>query len=216
MKKTLMFALAIAMVFAAPVTAFANAFRDSPSNVPAPELTGYTVTPSDWTGEIIVTPYSRRDTLPKKELGEEEDAYNSIRDAGNAVQLESHLAQIAARKHVDPQNLFVSDLFDVRATKEGMGSVTITLKSDRFRNFVALLHFVNDQEWVVVDNASCDGTTLTFTVDELSPFAVVVSSEDSPPTGESNDLTTTGLLALTVLSGAVGVGFLVKSRREAA
>ncbi len=214
MKKTLVFALVIAMVFAAPVTAFADAFHESPSNNPAAELVGYTVTNGDWDGEIIVTPYSHRNELPPKELEEEQEAYDSIKGADSAAALESHIAQIAEKKKVDAKELFVSDLFDVRATKPGMGSATITLKSERFGNFIALLHFTNGK-WEVVDNAKCTSDLeLTFTVDDLSPFAVVVSNKNSPPTGESNDWAATGLLALALLSGAVGVAFLAKSKRE--
>ena len=216
MKKTLVFALVIAMVFAAPVTAFADAFHESPSNNPAAELVGYTVTNDDWDGEIIVTPYSKRSTLPEKELKEIEEAYADIKNASSVLQLESHLAQVAEKKKVDVSNLSVSDLFDVRATVPGMGSATITLKSDRFEYFVALLHFA-DGKWEIVDDAKCnEDLELTFTVDDLSPFAVVVSNKNSPPTGETNDWTATGLLALAVLSGIVGVGFLAKSKREAA
>ena len=187
MKKTLVFALVIAMVFAAPVTAFADAF---------------------------VTPYSHRNELPPKELEEEQEAYDSIKGADSAAALESHIAQIAEKKKVDANDLFVSDLFDVRATKPGMGSATITLKSESFKNFVALLHYT-DGKWEIVEGATCKDDTLTFTVDSLSPFAVVVAKPGSPETGDTNGFAA-GLLAFAVLSGVVGVGFLVKSKREAA
>lgn len=215
MKKTLILALAIAMVLAMPVTAFANTFNDSPSNNAAPTVDDTKVTNSDWDGEIIVKSYAERNDLTEKEHEAIDAAYTSVANATDVVQLNSGLTAIAEKSNLATTDLAVSDLFDVYATKEGMGSATITLKSDTFKKFVALLHYT-DGKWEIVEGAKCTGDTLTFTTDDLSPFAVVVSKKDSPPTGETSDWTAIGLLAFAMLSGVVGVAFLAKSKREAA
>ena len=215
MKKTLILALAIAMVLAMPVTAFANTFHGSPSNNAAPTVDDTTVENKDWEGEIIVKSYAERDELTDKEHEEIDAAYDSVAKSTDVTELNSGLTAIAEQNKLTTKDLAVSDLFDVYATKEGMGSATITLKSESFKNFVALLHYT-DGKWEIVKGAECTGDTLTFTTDDLSPFAVVVSTKNSPPTGETSDWTSIGLLAFAMLSGVVGVAFLAKSKREAA
>ncbi len=214
MKKTLILALAIAMVFAMPVTAFASTFNGSPSNNTAPTVGDTTVTNKDWDGKIEVESYADRKDLSAEEQKEIEAAYDTVAKASNVTELNSGLTAIAEQNKVETKDLAVSDLFDVYATKEGMGSATITLKSESFKNFVALLHYT-DGKWEIVEGATCKDDTLTFTVDSLSPFAVVVAKPGSPETGDTNGFAA-GLLAFAVLSGVVGVGFLVKSKREAA
>lgn len=194
MKKLLVFALVLAMVLAVPTAVLADAFVSSPSNVDAPTLGDVTASNKDWDGKIVVTSFADTDTA------EMTAAYDSIKAAASVNALNSALPS--------DKELAVSTLFDVSATKEGMGTVTITLTSDKFENFVALLHFV-DGKWEVVDNAKANDKTLTFSVDSLSPFAVVVSTKKSPETGSSLPV---GIIAFAVLFGAAGVCFLAKSR----
>lgn len=199
MKKLLVFALVLAMVLAVPTAVLADAFVSSPSNVDAPTLGDVTASNKDWDGKIVVASFADTDTA------EMTAAYDSIKAAASVTALNSALPS--------DKELAVSTLFDVSATKEGMGTVTITLTSDKFENFVALLHFV-DGKWEVVDNAKVDGTKLTFSVDSLSPFAVVVSTDDKelPPLGETLPV---GIIAFAVLFGAAGVCFLAKSKANA-
>lgn len=210
MKKLLVFALVLAMVLAVSATVLADPFVSSPSNVDKPTLDDYTVTNKDWDGEIIVASY--------KESAEKEDmkaAYDSIKAAASVKDLVPSLTAA---------NLAVSTLFDVYATKEGVGSATIKLTSDKFENFVALLHYV-DGKWEIVKDAKVEGKTLTFTSDSFSPYAVVVSTkadepstsepDTSKPSPETGDVLPTAIITFAVLFGVAGVCFLAKSKENA-
>lgn len=186
MKKVLVFALVLVMVLAVSTAALADTFVNSPSNNAAPTVVDVTTTNADWDGEIIVTPYSERGTLPEDASEAFKAAYNSIKDAANVTELNEALATIAESLGIDVANLTVGDLFDVRATKEGMGAATITLSSETFKNFVALIHYV-DGEWELVDNATVDGTEMTFTTENFSPFAVIVFTDDASDDESSSD-----------------------------
>lgn len=223
MKKLLVFALVLVMVLALSATVLADSFVSSPSNDDTPTVGKVEASNADWNGKIVVT--SLKDSADNAEMTA---AYDSIKDAAAVKDLAPSLTE---------ENLAVSTLFDVSATAEGAGSVTVTLTSDKFENFVALLHYV-DGKWTVVENAKAEGKTLTFTVDSLSPFAVVVSTDaadepstsepstsepstSTPSTGTSSESPETGdmvpgmIIVLAVLSGVAGVCFFAKSKENA-
>lgn len=222
MKKLLVFALVLVMVLALSATVLADSFVSSPSNDDTPTVGKFEASNADWDGKIVVT--SLKDSADNAEMTA---AYDSIKEAAAVKDLAPSLTE---------EGLAVSTLFDVSATKEGAGSVTVTLTSDKFENFVALLHYV-DGKWTVVENAKAEGKTLTFTVDSLSPFAVVVSTDadepstsepstsepstSAPSTGTSSESPETGdmvpgmIIVLAVLSGVAGVCFFAKSKENA-
>lgn len=213
MKKLIVVALVLAMAFAVPTAALADVFISSPGTHDAPTLVDAKFTPADWDGEIIVTPFSKRDTLPEEELEKLMDAYDEIKAADAAVDLHEELEEIADDLGVAGDKLAVSTLFNVHATKEGLEAATLTLSSDKFENLVALLHY-NGEEWEIVDT-TVDGTNVTFTTEDFSPYAAVVATDaipDAPPTGEALPV---GFIALAVLFGAAGVCFLAKSKANA-
>lgn len=191
MKKVLVFALVVVMLFAVPATVLADGFVSSPSLNKAPAVES---------GDVTVTGYGDKATLTEAQQTALTAAYDSIAAATDVSKLAGGLATIAGDK-----KLAVADLFDI--TSKGEGPVTISLKSDAFKNFVALLHYT-DGKWEIVD-AKLSGTTLTFTVDSFSPFAVVVSTDAQSP--ETSDALPISLIALAMLFGAAGVYFVKKS-----
>ena len=171
MKKLIAFVLAVVMTFG--LTAYASAsFVNSPSYNPDPVVDS--ATNGDCNGHLIVTPYRQRynGSLNSAEIRKLETAYFTISHAYKITSLNSGLANLG----VPAENLGVSALFDVKCTIPCSGPYTVQLTSETFKNFVALLHYV-DGNWEIVENASANGTTLTFTVNSLSPFAVVVNTK---------------------------------------
>ena len=95
-------------------------------------------------------------------------------------------------------------------------TLTISLKSDSFENFVALLHYTGSA-WEVVKDAKVENGVLTFSASNFSPFAVVVSTEttpvpDSPTTGETAPV---ALAAAAIVAGIAGISVLCYGRKKA-
>ena len=216
MKKRII-AITFAVLFALlmlPTAAFADVFVASPSTVPAPTLDGFSSSNADWKGELILTPYSQRSTLPDDLQKMIEDAAASIVNAPDVAALNSGITAIATSKGIKVADLAVSDLFDLRTTIPDYGTATVKLSSDSFKNFVVLLHY-NGTAWEIVKDASVSGKTLTFSTDDFSPFAVVVNTKatnpGSPQTGEAFPR---AMMAGAILFGTLGVFILVKGRKE--
>lgn len=213
MKKLIVFALVLAMALAIPTAALADTFISSPSTHDAPTLVSAIFNPEDWDGEIIVTAFADRETLPEEEHEKLMTAYDGIKESEDVTDLHDELGEVAEKLGLTVDKLAVSTLFNVHATKEGLKSATLTLKSAKFENFVTLLHF-NGEDWEIVDT-TVDGTSVTFTTEDFSPYAAVVATDvipDAPPTGEALPA---GIIALAVLFGVAGVCFLAKSKVNA-
>lgn len=183
MKKIITFVLALTMVLASGILSFAApaGFVESPS-VDTPYLISFENEDGECVAEIIVTPFVRIDELDDAKEQENRDAYDEI--VNNNELFANVLKSLAASKNIDAADLAVSELFDVSyyesAGHDEHGAFTITIKANNLENFVGLMHRYNG-EWVYVDNAKADGDTLTFTVDDLSPFAIVVDTSDDAP-----------------------------------
>lgn len=213
MKKLLMICLVIVLAAQLCVAAFATTggFISSPSGKPAPELVEGTNTSEDCEAEIIVTSYADRNDLPEEARQKLEEAYAIIRGTQDLTTLNELLGQIAKERGVAVEDLAVSDLFDISSTDcdghEAHGHFDITLEADTLSHFVALLHYYNN-EWHVVDSAEVtnEGTHLEFDADQLSPFAIVLSTGDAPAEPEDDN---TLLIVGAVAAGVVIVGATV-------
>ncbi len=189
MKKILVFLLTVAMLATLGVTAFAEPgnFLNSPSKNKAPELIEGENASHECTAELIITPYADRHTLSDEKKAEIEKAYDMIVKTEDLTTFNDDFAKLVSDKNIPSDNLAVSDLFDVSyyscEQHSDHGAFKITLKAETLEGFVALLH-MRDGEWVLVDNAVADGDLLTFTVTDLSPFAIVVDS-NPPQTGDN-------------------------------
>ena len=223
MKRLIMIGLVIAMVAILSVSAFATAggFISSPSGNPAPELVNGENESEECVSELIITAYGDRDELNEEARQEIEAAYSEIIGAKDLSDLNSAIKEVAKKYGVDPSTLAVSDLFDISATNcDGHGDhghFDITLKSDTLKNFVCLLHFYDD-EWHIVENAEVtnNGEHLEFDEDQLSPFAIVVSTEDitvNPETPKNYAWVIAPITAAAVGTG-IGLYFFFKNKKK--
>ncbi|MBQ5601984.1 MAG: LPXTG cell wall anchor domain-containing protein, partial [Clostridia bacterium] len=126
----------------------------------------------------------------------------------------------AAKKKIEGKNLVVSDLFDIHTTgcdfHEGHFDFDIVLAADSLKRFVALLHMNKNGEWEVIDNARVtnNGEHLEFSVESLSPFAIVVDTSDGPQTGDNTMIYVSFILM--IVSAAALVVVLIKSKKQKA
>ena len=188
--------LVLTLALSVSVCAAPGQFVNSPSNNDAPTIISFERNNEECTGELIITPYSQRATLPAELKTLIEKAYSDIASSKDLTTLNKDLADLAAAQKIDGPNLKVSDLFDIRY--EGCTShnenhtFTIVLKANTLHRFVGLLHMNLNGEWELIKNAKVtdNGETLTFTVSDFSPFAIVVDTSDiegdSPQTGVKN------------------------------
>ena len=182
MKKILALLITLMLVFVMSVSVFADpgAFVQSPSANGAPVLDKEN---SD--GNIKVTAYRDREKeLNNTQIKDFEEAYESVVLSAGIAEINSAIADAAAEVQVDSDDLAVSDLFYISLIDESNAvdgaTYKINVKSDTFENFVCLLKRV-DGKWHVVENVELkDGNVLEFSVDDLGPYAVVVSTGDIP------------------------------------
>lgn len=140
--------------------------------------------------EIIVTPYSYKDTIESDESRYLIDvAYGDIIKIPTVHDLDPiEIEEVADNLGVKLDDLVVRDLFDITLYnrgqvvnhKEDLHSkyIELTLATQTLENFVCLLHY-KDSKWNIVESARViiDENHLYLSIDELSPFAIVVSTE---------------------------------------
>lgn len=219
MKKVVAFLITVAMLLSLTVVAFADngAFVESPSKKSAPTLVSFKIGTADCTAKITITGYADRAALSADGLAAIEAAYATIKGTKDVTTLNTDLAASATSKGLKASSLAVSELFDV--SLEGCTAhtthtgVEIVITPETLVGFVALIHFDNG-EWKLVSNATVEGENLKFTVDTLSPFAIVVNTEELENPNDTGDTFTYVLIALAVLSAAGLVIVGVSSKRK--
>ncbi len=184
MKKIVALLLGI-FVIAGSITAFAaEDFVSSPSGTQGPTLITGVISDPDCDAHIVITPYSQRTSLDAETLAALEAAFGEVSEANDLSALNADFAALVASLGLSGDDLAVSDLFDVSyvgcTLHNSHGRYDISLSADNLQNFVGLLHRHNGV-WQFVDNASVsdDDSVLSFSVSELSPFAIVVKTEDA-------------------------------------
>ncbi len=214
MKKFVSLILATVMAISMTVAASA-AFVSSPSTNAAPVLVE--IKEGKTEGLVIkVTAYKDRANLTAEGKTAIEDSYKDIKGATDLTTLADGLKAVADKAKVNAADLAVSDLFDISIVEgKADGKLTLVLGAETLKNFVALLHD-KDGKWEVVEGATVDGDKLTFSVDSLSPFAVVVNNgdeKDSPTTGNTVDY---GMIFVigAVVFGTAAAFCIVKSKKR--
>ncbi len=228
MKKVLAIILALVMVVATGVFAFAasNNFVKSPTGQRAPTLIVGGNTAEDCFAWLEITSWADRHTIDDETRAKFEEAYNQIIAASDLTELCGDLGTVAAALGIPSEALAVSDLFDITwygcdDHRNHNGVFEIQIQPEYLDNFVALLHYHNG-EWVVISDAAVigDGDILSFTVGDLSPFAIIVNSGDNPvdpPFGGD----TTFLAAYIAIMAVSGIALIVvgvkikKGRKDA-
>ena len=194
MKKVLACILSLILVVALSVSVMATGFVKSPVLNDAPKIKDFETEEDHTCGyDLAITPYEDRADLAAEAKQEIEKAYEDIKANADLTKMVADLAKVAEDKKIEKENLAVSQLFDISeeecAEHADHGTVTIHLTAD-LKNFVALLH-KTDAGWVVVNSAQVvDAETIKFSVDELSPFAIVVdaTAEKNVSTGDNANL----------------------------
>ena len=213
MKKLVALILSVVMVLSMTVAASA-AFVASPSANKAPVVEE--VKGGDKDLVIEITAYKDREKLDAEGKAAIEDSYNDIKNAPDVTSLVASIKDVADKAGAKVADLKVSDLFDVSAVDGKIeGTVTFVLSADTLKNFVALLHD-KDGKWEVVEGAKVDGNKLTFAVDSLSPFAIVVNNvedKDSPATGNPVDYGMIFVVCAVVFGGAAAL-CIAKSKKR--
>ncbi len=215
MKKILVLCLAVIMLFSVSITTLAaGAFVSSPSGNDAPILEDFENESEDCDAIINVNSYADRDKLSPEARQKLEKAYEQISSTDDITDLIDELKELG----IDPEDLGVSDLFDISSTHCGEhdehGNFTITLKPENLENFAALVYF-DGQNWKVIDGAKVtgNGTKLTFKLSEFGPYAIITNKNAlSPSTSNNFDSTVViALMGVVVLSGLT----LIVSKRKA-
>ena len=179
MKKILAAIFILVMSLCMTVTAFAapGSFVSSPSAIQAPELVDYSNASSSCTAIVKVVAYADRSTLSAEGKETIETAYTQIVSTKDLGTLNADLAALAKNFGVDSTTFAVSDLFDITYsgcdTHSTHSSFTITIKPGVISNFVGLIHYTNSG-WELVKDVKLENGEMTFTVNSLSPFAIVV------------------------------------------
>ncbi len=216
MKKAMMVGLALLLIFCMSVPVLAEGFVQSPSLNQAPVVEDVQAegVPEGTEFTLVVTPYTERGDLTEEQKNALVDAYDEIKQAEDLTVLTPELAELVQEQDLNSENLAVSDLFDITPNTDEHGQVTVKLGSEYLQNFVALLH-KKDNNWDVVDSAKVvNGDSITFSVDDFSPFAIVVETEkETPDTGDSNLVYVWVILGLCAAVAAVC--FAVKAKKSA-
>ncbi len=183
MKKIIALLLSVFVLSCSIFVSAEDGFVSSPSGGQGPTLITGVISNPDCDARIVVTPFSQRDTLDADTLAALEAAFADICAAEDLTALNEDFASFVGSLGLAGGDLAVSDLFDLRyegcTLHDSHGTYRISLTAENLSDFVGLLH-CNDGVWQFVDNAavSADGV-LSFTVSGLSPFAIVVKTEDA-------------------------------------
>lgn len=220
MKKILTVAFVVLILCATAITTFAasGSFVSSPSGKLAPELIEASNASEKCEAEVKVCAYADRHTLGADAAAKLEAAYSSIVSTSDLGTLTNDVKELAALYSISSDKLSVSDLFDVYYTDcddhDDHGTFTIKLKFEVIQNFAGLLHYTANG-WELVDcKLNADTGELTFTVDSLSPFAVIVHDGSAVmPVEEKDDyIFWKVLLDVAIAGAAVTLGVLVYRR----
>ena len=192
MKKILAFVISVLLVASLTVACFAapDDFVSSPTGKDAPTLIEAVVDAEECEAEILICSYTDRATLPEEAIAILETAYSSIVEADSFSETSKDLVKWAEKRGIAEEKLAVSDIFDIYYahcdSHDAHKGITITLTPRVAENFVGILHYF-DGQWSFVEDFHFEenGVDLTFKVDSLSPFAIVVHDGSAVPTEPS-------------------------------
>ncbi len=224
MKKVLTVCLMIVLVAGLGVNALATTegFTSSPSGNPAPDIVEYEIGNSeDCNSQLVITPYGEKHKLPEALQALLNEAYDEIANAGDLSKLNADFAKLVKDQKISVEDLAVSDLFDIHATEcdfhDGHVDFDITLEADTLSHFVALLHMNKNGEFELVADAEVinNGEHLKFSVESLSPFAIVVNTGDGVQENKLDGMIFVYIAVLVVLAVII-ILFLAKKKKKAA
>ncbi len=182
MNKLLKVALAVALAVVMCVSAVADTAVPSIQQKEAPEVSSATATDAEGnevavdTGDIIVTPYSEKDTLDAEDEEALTSAYEQILEAEFLAELEASI----------PEGHVAAYLFDISVTGDAAeilaagGSVTVTLEVELGNaSEVKVLHNYSGSSWREEPSSVVDTNKVQVTFSTTSPFVITVSSDST-------------------------------------
>lgn len=212
MRKAFTICLTLVLVVMMATTSFAAYVSSpSPSGNTAPKVEAFS-----GEGTLNVTAFGDKSELPAELLELFEKAHNDIVSTDDLTTLNADFAKLVADKKLTGADLAVSDLFDLHASEEQKGSIEITLEADTLKYFVGLLHLTNDG-WELVKDAKVinKGTQLKFSVDSLSPFAIVVDTSGTVPEVPTGDDSHIHVYAIIMAAAAMAIVLIaVKTKKQ--
>ena len=219
MKKVISLLLAILVAFTFAASSFAaddyyGNFVDSPELEYEGSVISAWYTPGE-SLEILFTPFVNRDILARDLRIKIEQAYSELLE----TDITTLVASLDKTYNGIFTNLAVSKFFDLSEEYGAWAgkAKTITIGGFDLSRFVCLLHFGHDG-WEIVKNATIVGLNLVFSIDNLSPFAVIVAPEseaDAPASPATGDIFTAVSVAAAIALGCGAVYFISKSRKKA-
>lgn len=222
MKKLAVLCLSIVILLSLSLTVFAapGVFVSSPSGNPAPELVDAVNKTEGCTAQLKITPYSERDTLDEATRKKLEEAYAQIVDSLGNNDFSKILEKLAKENDMLVSGLSVSDLFDVSDYNcddhEGHKGFTVTIKSETIDGAIGLLH-MNGDTWEIVSISDIDeeSNTMTFYVEDLSPFAIVVDNGNGSLPSQTGDTSMIYIWAtIAAVSGLLLVLICSKAKKQ--
>lgn len=210
MKKIATLCLSVVMLLSLSLTVFAapGVFVSSPSSKPAPELVAFINMSEDCVAQLKLGSYAERHTLDEATRKQLEEAYDQIVNSLGDNDFSRILEKLAKENDMLVSGLSVSDLFDISAygcdDHEGHEGFTITIKAETIDGVIGLLH-MNGDIWEIVSVSNIDeaNNTMTFYVENLSPFAIVVDNGSGSLPPETRD--TSMIYIWTMIISASGV-----------
>lgn len=216
MKKIVTSVMALVLMLTMGLSVFAapGGFLVSPGTKPTPTLLEESIYDCD--GELLVTPYSERHTLPDEDREELEDAYDQIREHKDLSDLCDELEELAEKNKHSVKRYAVSELFDVSYKgcdeHDDHTDFRAVLKPESTKNFIALMTLVNGV-WTIVEDVKVDGDTLIVEGANYGPYAIVVNT-GSGATGDSFPWIYVVLMAVSA-AGLVVLAVVYKKKRTA-
>jgi hypothetical protein len=150
-------------------------------------------------------------------------ALNTYKNNENLGKLVPGVNELAAANGYDVNKLEISELFDITHIPaeghENETSYAITIKPETLEDFVCLVHF-DGEKWHIVEDATVvNENQLHFTIEKLSPFAIVLDTSDVEPQAPTflesiSDLfglTTTGTIGIIIIIAIIMMLFMVFS-----
>ena len=222
MKRIFAFFMTVVLVVALSVPAFAalGEFIASPSGVPAPKLVSYTPLSPECTGKLVITPWSERHTLDDATRARLEQAYNDIINSQVINnQLFDEMKKFEESHGISHKDLAIGALFDISVFDcthhEAHDGFIITLKPEVWGNIVGVIHLGENGWEMVEDTMDDEAQTITFTVNDLSPFALVCNTNpDGPATGDSSNMWIYVVLMVVSVSALGAITYNLKKREN--
>lgn len=188
-------------------------FVQSPSANLAPLLVTAVNKNTDCTASVRICAYVDRHILDSKSRATLEAAYASIAFTQDLSEACDDVVALADSMQVDVKSFAASDLFDIYfyncSAHAEHGGFTITIKPQSVENYVGMMHYV-DGAWELVASTVNEQGEITFEVDSLSPFAILVHDGDA----NAQNLSWLWILLVILVVAGVTVGAVARAKAK--